>query len=75
MLSLCRIRGGIHIEEYNSIIRNVVKENECNLIDLYSYKTPYDSLDGSHPTSDGMDTIAKILSFLMFPLFMPLYTF
>ena len=53
--------AGIHIEEYNDIIRKVVQKNGCNLMDLYSYKTPYDSMDGSHPTSDGMDTIAKMV--------------
>lgn len=53
--------AGIHIEEYNTIIREIVRENGCNLIDLYSYKMPYDSLDGSHPTSEGMDTIAEMV--------------
>lgn len=53
--------AGVHIEEYNNIIREVVQKNGCNLIDLYSYKTPYDSMDGSHPTSDGMNTIAQMV--------------
>lgn len=53
--------GGTHIEVYNKIIRDVVKENECNLIDLYALNTPYDSIDGVHPTSDGMNTIAKMV--------------
>lgn len=53
--------AGIHIEEYNDIIRDEAGRNKCKLIDLYSYKTPYDSIDGSHPTSDGMSTIATMI--------------
>lgn len=53
--------GGTHIEEYNDIIRNVVRRNGCKLIDLYNYKMPYDSIDGSHPTDIGMSTIATII--------------
>lgn len=49
---------GTHIEEYNDIIRSVSCKNKCKLIDLYSYKMPYDSIDGSHPTSVGMNTLA-----------------
>lgn len=50
--------AGTHIEEYNEIIRDVVRRNGCGLIDLYDYKMAYDSIDGSHPTSTGMNTIA-----------------
>ena len=53
--------AGTHIEEYNDIIREAVKRNSCNLIDLYEYKMPYDTIDGSHPTSDGMNTIAEMI--------------
>lgn len=53
--------AGTHIEEYNDIIRKVVQLHSCNLIDLYAYKTPYDSIDGSHPTKDGMNTIAQMI--------------
>lgn len=53
--------GGTHIEEYNEIIRNVVRRNDCKLIDLYQYRTPYDSVDGSHPTAIGMNTIATMM--------------
>lgn len=53
--------AGTHIEEYNEIIRNVVKRNNCKLIDLYQYRTPYDSVDGSHPTATGMSTIATMM--------------
>lgn len=50
--------SGTHIEEYNEIIRNLSFRNKCKLIDLYRCKMPYDSIDGTHPTSEGMSTIA-----------------
>lgn len=53
--------GGTHIEVYNESIRNIVKCNGCRLIDLYQYKMPYDSIDGSHPTATGMRTIATMM--------------
>lgn len=53
--------AGTHIEEYNEIIRDVVRRNGCRLIDLYDYKMTYDSIDGSHPTNAGMNTIATMV--------------
>ena len=53
--------AGTHIEEYNEIIRDVVRHNGCRLIDLYDYKIAYDSIDGSHPTNAGMNTIATMV--------------
>ncbi|MBE6813612.1 MAG: TIGR02452 family protein [Ruminococcaceae bacterium] len=53
--------GGIHIEKYNEIIRNVAHEKNCRLIDLYSYNVPYDAIDGSHPNADGMHTLATLM--------------
>lgn len=50
--------SGTHIEEYNEIIRNASFSNKCKLIDLYRCRMPYDSIDGTHPTSKGMSTIA-----------------
>ena len=50
--------SGTHIEEYNEIIRNASFSNKCKLIDLYRCRMPYDSIDGTHPTSKGMRTIA-----------------
>lgn len=50
--------SGMHIEEYNEIIRKISFRNKCKLIDLYRCKMPYDSIDGTHPTSVGMSTIA-----------------
>lgn len=53
--------AGTHIEEYNEIIRDVSRRNSCRLIDLYDYKMAYDTIDGTHPTSYGMDTIATMI--------------
>lgn len=50
--------AGTHIEVYNNIIRDIVFKNKCRLIDLYSFHIPYDAVDGSHPTKNGMNTIA-----------------
>lgn len=35
--------------------------HNCKLIDLYSYHTPYDSMDGTHPTAAGMKTLATMM--------------
>ncbi len=53
--------AGTHIEAYNDIIRKSVSRNRCKLLDLYSYKIPYDSVDGTHPNFDGMNTLATMM--------------
>ena len=53
--------AGTHIEEYNEIIRRVVRHHNCKLVDLYDPKMAYDSIDGSHPTNTGMNTIATMM--------------
>lgn len=53
--------AGIHIEEYNNIIRDEALQNKSKLIDLVSYNVPYDSIDGIHPSSDGMSAIATMV--------------
>lgn len=53
--------AGTHIEKYNKIIREAVRGNHCNLIDLYQYRIPYDTIDGTHATADGASTIAKMM--------------
>lgn len=53
--------SGTHIEEYNEIIRKISFRNKCKLIDLYRCRMPYDSIDGTHPTSKGMSTIATVV--------------
>lgn len=53
--------AGTHIEEYNEIIRNIVRRYGYTLIDLYMFKMPYDSIDGSHPNQAGMNAIATMV--------------
>ncbi len=54
--------GGIHIEEYNRKIKQVANNyNNCEIIDLYKYNIPYDTIDGSHPNANGMNTLATLV--------------
>ena len=53
--------GGTHIEKYNQIIKDTAETHKCKVIDLYSYHIPYDSIDGSHPNADGMNTLATLI--------------
>lgn len=53
--------GGTHIEEYNQIIKDTANMHKCKVIDLYDYHIPYDSIDGSHPNADGMNTLATLM--------------
>lgn len=53
--------AGTHIEEYNKIIREVAGQCSCKLIDLYDFKMAYDTIDGSHPTDMGMNTLATMI--------------
>ena len=53
--------GGIHIEEYNREIKEAAINNNCKIIDLYKYNTPYDTIDGSHPNANGMNTLASLV--------------
>ena len=50
-----------YIGYYNDEIRAIAGRNGCKLIDLYSNKVSYDSIDGSHPTSQGMNTLATLI--------------
>lgn len=52
---------GSFVEDYNDVIRDVAKNYKCKLIDLYSFKTPYDTIDGSHPNERGMSTLATLI--------------
>lgn len=49
------------IEDYNSIIRKSAIQNDCRLIDLFSFDLSYDSIDGLHPTKKGMQTLASMV--------------
>jgi lysophospholipase L1-like esterase len=54
-------RGGVHLEEYCKAITQSAKENGCFVIDLYNNISAYDTIDGFHPSVEGMETIAKAI--------------
>lgn len=49
---------GRHIEEYCEAIRECAKANACELIDLYRFAEPYETIDGFHADASGMRSIA-----------------
>lgn len=53
--------GGIHIEKYNTVIRDAAKRAGCRVIELFDKHIPYDAIDGSHPTAAGMNTLATLM--------------
>ncbi len=53
-----KMYGGKDIDEYNQIIKNTASKMDCKIIDIAKYDIPFDTVDGSHPTKDGMSTIA-----------------
>ncbi len=52
--------GGTHIERFNAVIRQKAAAAGCRVIDFYRHHTPYDSIDGTHPTAAGMNTLALL---------------
>ena len=54
--------GGVNIREYNHQIVNCALAAGCCAADLSSQEIPFDSLDGSHPTRKGMDTLAMLVA-------------
>ena len=54
---LCRCGG--HITDYNRIILKCAESAGCKTIGLYQPQNPYASLEGYHPTAQGMRTIAQ----------------
>lgn len=53
--------GGTHIEKYNQIIKDAADFYKCNVVDLYRYHIPYDSIDGTHPSVRRMNILASIM--------------
>ena len=49
---------GRHISEYCEAIRICAEACGCRVVDLNRVAEPYDTLDGFHPTAEGMRTIA-----------------
>lgn len=52
--------GCISQKIYSDIIRRVVKESEVYLADLGKYGMEYKTIDGVHPTKEGMDTLVDL---------------
>ena len=50
--------GGRHISDYCDAIRACAEELGCRVIDLYNVAEPYDTIDGFHPSAEGMQTIS-----------------
>ena len=53
--------GGISIREYNYQIANAALAAGVCLADIHSQEIPFDTLDGTHPTAKGMDTLAMLM--------------
>ena len=50
--------SGGHIREYCEAIRICGEKAGCKVVDIYRPNDPYDTIDGFHPTVEGMRTIA-----------------
>ena len=53
------IRGGWHQADYCRVIRSCARKMQCRVVDIFLPDYPYDTMDGYHPTAEGMKTIAK----------------
>lgn len=51
---------GIPFAEYNNAIKKAAKEVGIELADLEAYGKKYATKDGTHPTKEGHETIAKV---------------
>ena len=51
--------AGIGLENYNDVIRDTVKRQNCYLADVGGLGVRYETLDGSHPTIKGHMTLAN----------------
>lgn len=54
-------RMGVHMKVYCDVLKEVACENGCRVIDLYSSLTPYETVDGYHPSAKGMETLAQLI--------------
>ena len=52
-------RSGGDLADYSAAIRECANDFDCRVIDICNPDEPYATIDGYHPTSDGMRTIAK----------------
>lgn len=51
-------RAGGHIRDYCQAIRRCAEQAGCKVVDIFDPHKPYDTIDGYHPTADGMQTLA-----------------
>lgn len=51
-------RAGGHITDYCRVIRACAEAAGCAVVDIFDPTAPYDTIDGYHPTAQGMKTIA-----------------
>ena len=49
------------IGSFCDVIKEKANDAGCGIIDLYGYNEPFDSFDGTHPTKNGMKTIASMM--------------
>lgn len=54
--------AGHDMAEYIKVIADYAAEYGCVFIDLYSKAKPYDTIDGLHPTADGMAEISRAVT-------------
>lgn len=52
---------GLPMSQYNCMIRKRAAKHKCGLIDLAALDVPYASLDGAHPTKEGMAQLAGMI--------------
>lgn len=53
------IRGGWHLADYCQAIRSCAQKEGCRVVDIFLPDQPYDTMDGYHPTAEGMKTISE----------------
>ena len=53
--------GGRHISEYCDAIKECAERFGCRFIDIYNTATPYDTIDGFHGNSEGMQVLAELV--------------
>ena len=57
ILPVCRAGG--HIRQYCQSIQKCGQQAGCKVLDIFCPQEPYDTIDGYHPTAEGMQTIAS----------------
>lgn len=51
--------AGTAFDDYNQVIRQVCRNKNCLLADLDALNWRYETLDGTHPTKNGHDTLYR----------------